>query len=196
MIDTKTRQMEKMEPPSPPLNFHLETSSEEEGQEVQETPKKKARPQQEVPTLKVPGNVAFARMVKEQFYVLGVDYRAEQKIITRFLRKHGPTDVTYEEMKHRLYAYLRQNPAVLDETAEKTQYIRLKPSDWDLSKMTPEEERQYNYPTISDLSLTAEDVYASRPWLSGIPEYDNDDAETHSPVSKTAEKWVERKDDE
>ena len=72
-----------------------------------------------------------------------------------------------------------------------SQFIKLKSSDWDLSKMTPEEELQYNYPTISDPSLTAEDAYAARPWLSGIPDYENDDAETHSPVTKTAEKWVE-----
>ena len=186
----------KMEPDQ---HLHLQTSSEEEGEEVQETPKKKDRPQQEVPTHKLPGNITFARMVKEQFYVLGVDNRAEQKIITRFLRKHVPPDVSEVEMKHRLYAYLRRNPDVDDKTAEKTQFIRLKPSDWDLSKMTPEEERQYNYPTISDPSVTAEDAYAARPWLSGIPDYENDDVETHSPVSKTAEKWVEtykRKDDD
>ena len=73
-------------------------------------------------------------MVKEQFYVLGVDNKAEQKITTRFLRKYVLPDVTYVEMKHRLYAYLRLNPAVLDETAEKTQFIKLKPSDWDLRK--------------------------------------------------------------
>ena len=47
-------------------------------------------------------------------------------------------DVSEVEMKHRLYAYLRRNPAVLDQTADRTQFISLKPSDWDLSKMTPE----------------------------------------------------------
>ena len=156
-----------------------------------EDSKKKARPHQEGPPLKVPGNVAFARMVKEQFYVLGVDNKAEQKITTRFLRKYVPPMwrwstgcmPTWGEILLSLTKQLRRPSS----------------SNWSLW-LGPEEEKQYNYPKISYPSLTAEDAYAARPWLSsGIPDYENYDVKTHSPVSKTAEKWVEtykRKDDE